>query len=290
MLHLEMQELSRMSDPRVDAAYSARATVTDAEFEAVLARYRTASDRAVGGMRGYSDIRYDPHSTEMLDVRGVSPDGPRPAVLAIHGGYWRSLSRYDTAFMADGLATAGIATVPVDYTLAPEASLEEIVRQVRTAVSWLYRNGREHGVDPERIHVTGSSAGGHLAAMTMVGGWQAEFGLPTDVVNSGLLLSGLFDLRPLVDSFANDWLELDRERAAALSPLLSAAGTGPVVVADAAREATGFHDQSDTLHAQWRTFAPATRITTPGRNHFDVFLDLADTRSDLFRELVALIG
>jgi arylformamidase len=278
-----------MSDPDIDAAYSARRTATDAEFDAEMARYRAESERAVQGLDGHRAIRFDTESDERLDIWGVERGAVRPAVVAVHGGYWRMLSRFDTSFMAATLAGAGIATVPVDYTLAPAATLEEIVRQVRTAIAWLHRHGREYGVDPERLHVVGSSAGGHLAAMTLVGGWHAGFGLPPDAIKGGLLVSGLFDLRPLVASFANEWLGLDAERAAALSPYLAPAGTAPLVVADAEREAAGFHTQSDRFHARWRTDAPCRRLTVPARNHFDVFTDLADPRSALARSLVELV-
>ncbi|WP_406633003.1 alpha/beta hydrolase [Amycolatopsis sp. WGS_07] len=271
----------------VDQDYSAQATVTEAEFDAVMARYRSASEAAVAGLDGHPDLAFDPLSDERLDVWGISPGQLRPVVLAIHGGYWRMLSRHDTAFMAKALADAGIATVVPDYTLTPAAPLEEIVRQVRAAVAWVHRHGTEHSLDPDRIHVVGSSAGGHLTAMTAVGGWQHAAGVPEDVVKGAMTISGLFDLRPLVGSFANAWLNLDAPRAAALSPLLAPPGTAPLHVAVAEHEAAGFHRQSKEFHAHW----PAARAWTlvPGRNHFDVFLDLADPRSTLGQALIRLV-
>lgn len=278
-----------MSDPRVDAAYSARATVSEAEFDAVMARYRAASDRAVQTLVGHRDIAFDLHSDERLDVWGIGDSAPRPVVIAIHGGYWRMLSRHDTAFMADVLAEQGVATVTLDYSLAPEASLEEIVRQVRAGVAWIHRYGRAHGLDPDRIHVLGSSAGGHLAAMTIVRGWQQDYDLPADAVKGALAISGLYDLRPLVDSFANEWLHLDRIRATALSPALAPPGTAPIVIAVAEREAPGFHEQARAFHDRWRSGGPSALQVAPGRNHFDVFLDLADPASALTRSLLDLV-
>ncbi|MFD2474651.1 alpha/beta hydrolase [Amycolatopsis silviterrae] len=271
----------------VDQDYSAQATVTEAEFDAVMARYRSASEAAIAGLDGHPDLAFDPLSDERLDVWGIAPGELRPVVIAVHGGYWRMLSRHDTAFMARTLADAGIATVVPDYTLSPAASLEEIVRQVRAAVAWVHRHGTEHGLDPDRIHVVGSSAGGHLTAMTAVGGWQHAAGLPENVVKGAMTISGLFDLRPLVDTFANAWLNLDTPRAEALSPLLAPPGTAPLHVAVAEHEAAGFHRQSTEFHAHW----PAERSWTlvPGRNHFDVFLDLADPRSALGEALLRLV-
>ncbi|MET9262622.1 alpha/beta hydrolase [Amycolatopsis sp. NPDC004079] len=276
-----------MSYPNVDRDYSAQATVTETEFDAVMARYRSASESAVAGLDGRAGLAFDPLSDERLDVWGTSPGQSRPVVIAVHGGYWRMLSRQDTAFMARVLADAGIATVVPDYTLAPTATLEEIVRQVRAAVAWVYRHGAAHGLDPDRIHVVGSSAGGHLTAMTAVGGWHRAARLPEDVVKGAMAISGLFDLRPLVESFANAWLTLDPARAEALSPILLPPGTAPLHVAVAEHEAAGFHRQSKAFHAHWPVASPWTVV--PARNHFDVFLDLADPGSALSRALIELV-
>ena len=279
-----------MGDPEIDAAYSARATVSAEAFEAIMAEYRTVSDRAVADLYGHRNIPYDKASDETLDIWGVAPDTLRPAVVAIHGGYWRMLSRHDTAVMADVLSERGIATVTVDYGLAPHTPLEEIVRQVRAAIAWTWHDGTEYGLDPGRIFVVGSSAGAHLAAMTAVAGWQPHLSLPDNVVKGALAISGLYDLRPLVDSFANEWLLLDRFRAAALSPMLLATEVGPpLVVAVAEHEASGFQRQSEQFHKKWMEDHDSELLIVPGRNHFDVFLDLADPTTTLARRLIELV-
>ena len=71
-------------------------------------------------------------------------------------------------------------------TLLPEATLPEVVREVRSAVAWLYRNAAAYGVDPARIYVSGSSAGGHLAGMLAAPDWQARYGVPDDVIKGTL--------------------------------------------------------------------------------------------------------
>lgn len=119
------------------------------------------------------------------------------ALLYIHGGYWRTLAKEYSAFMARNFAAAGVSVTALDYSLAPAARLEKIIRQVRRAVAWVYTHGATHGLDATRIHVAGSSAGGHLAACIAAEGWQAAVGLPRDAVKAVFVISGLFDLRPL---------------------------------------------------------------------------------------------
>ncbi|MFB8003071.1 alpha/beta hydrolase [Nocardia sp. NPDC056000] len=279
-----------MSDPAIDLAYNVRNTVSPSVFDRVIAEYRTASDTAVRDLPGHPGIAYDPHSDQLLDVWGIGA-GLRPVLLAIHGGYWRLLSRHDTAFMARTLSDHGIATVSVDYGLAPHTPLEEIIRQVRAAVAWIHHRGRDYGLDPDRIVVGGSSAGGHLAASTMIEGWHRDFDLPRNVVRAALPISGLFDIRPLVDSFANEWLTLDPARAAAASPLLYADRPGPpCVVAVAEHDGQGFLDQSRAFHARWSAHSPSRLLIVPERNHYDLFLDLADPNSLMAKALLDLIA
>lgn len=275
-------------DPEVDAAYTARAVISPEHFARLMARYRDESAAAVAGLGGTPGVAYDEAGGELLDVWGTG-DRPRPVFVFLHGGYWRALSRHDSAFMARALDAYGIATVVPDYTLAPTATLEEIVRQVRAAIAWVYHEGAAHGLDPGHIVVGGSSAGGHLAAMTMVDGWQADHGLPGDVVAGGFPISGLFDIRPLVHTHVNDWLHLDEPRAAALSPFLLASATDrrcPAVVSVAAREAPGFHEHSRIFHSLWE--GDSEPFVVPDRNHFDVVLDLGDPDTPLSRALRGL--
>lgn len=271
--------------------YRSRGDVSDSEFTAIMHQYRVASDESSGRLRGDLNLQYDGLSAERLDVwRPPNRHDEMPVVIAIHGGYWRMLSRHDTAFMAAALAKRGVATVTVDYTLAPVATLAEIVRQVRAAVTWVYRDGRKYGLDPSRIHVLGSSAGAHLAAMCVVKGWQHAAGVPENVVSTAMLLSGLFDLRPLVTTFANDWLNLDEESASSASPILAPPTDARLFIARAEHEATGFHYQSELFHSHWlRGGGRSESAIIPGKNHFDVFLDLADVDSYLSTILWRLI-
>lgn len=279
-----------MTDPQIDVDYNVRNTVSTELFDATVEEYRQRSRETVDGLDGFADVRFDPDSTERLDVWGVG-GALRPVFVAIHGGYWRALSRHHTAFMAGMLADAGIATVAADYGLAPHTPLEEIVRQVRAAVAWVYHHGAEHGLDRNRIVVGGSSAGGHLTATTMVSGWQAEFGVPDDVVRAAMPISGLFDIRPLVDSFANEWLGLDDSRASALSPMLQTDRVGPrAVVAVAEHDGVGFLEQSRKFHEAWARRSESELLVVPDRNHYDIFLDLAEPDSALGRALLGLFA
>ncbi len=114
-------------------------------------------------------VRYagaaDAHDPRVGDVYRPYGDGPRPAVLVIHGGSWRSGSRSHMAKFARRFANAGYVVYNVDYRLAPEYRYPAQLDDVRAAFAWLHDHAHELGVDPDRIAVMGYSAGAHLALL-----------------------------------------------------------------------------------------------------------------------------
>lgn len=273
----------------IDRDYSARASVTPEVFDAEMRNYRSRSEE-MRGHAGHLDVVYDAASGQTIDIYGTGPE-LRPVFVFIHGGYWRMLSKHDSAFMAGMLANHGIATAVVDYRLAPEVTLDEIVREVRAAVRFLWQNGRQYGIDPERIHVGGSSAGGHLTGAVLAGGWHKEFGVPENIVKGGMPISGLFHLAPIANSFVQDWLSLDAASIEPLSPAANIPAIGcPIVVAYADGEPAGFKRQSSEYDRLWREAGFSSQlIEVANRNHFDVLLDLALEGTVLSQALVKLI-
>jgi acetyl esterase/lipase len=92
----------------------------------------------------------------------------RPAVMWIHGGALIVGCRCDvTRQMRDAFLAAGCALVSIDYRLAPETKLPQIIEDVRDAYTWLHEQGEKLlNVDAGRIAVLGGSAGGYLTLMS----------------------------------------------------------------------------------------------------------------------------
>ncbi len=269
---------------RLDADYTARLSCSEADFRRIIGDYARLSEpaRALPGTR--EGIVYD-RSGERFDLFGTVPGAARPCFVFIHGGYWRALSRGHSAFMAPMLAARGIACAVPDYTLAPAVGIAEIVRQCRAMLAHLWHHAESLGIDRARIVVGGSSAGGHLAAAVACPGWQAAAGLPAQPLRGLLPVSGLFELAPLAACHVQDWMRFSPQEIADCSPLrhLPAAPL-PAVVALAEAETPGFHRQS----AAYAQAMGAPGLTVPGRNHFDVVLDLAGPDTALARALLGL--
>lgn len=279
------------SDPDVDKAYAPSRALPEGVFQANLDLYR---DRSIAVYRAFPherDLVYDTASGQGLDIVPAPGPGLKPAFVFIHGGYWRMLSKNESVYMAPTLNARGITLVAPDYSLAPAASLEEIVRQMRAAIAWLHRHGAGHGIDPDRLYVGGHSAGGQLTGALVAGGWRQDLGLPEDVIKGAMPVSGVFDLEPITRSFVNEWMGLDRARADALSPIHHLpAQPCRMVVAWGGDETSGFHAQSRAWLAAWRGagFA-AAELEVPGRHHFDIVLDWCDPDSAMTEALAAMI-
>lgn len=94
------------------------------------------------------------------------PDGPRPAVIQVHGGGWLSGSRYEQGVpLLNHLASLGWIGFNIDYRLSPEGTWPDHIVDVKRAIAWVRGNAAELGIDPDRIAITGGSAGGHLTAL-----------------------------------------------------------------------------------------------------------------------------
>src|SRR3546814_7994576 len=180
----------------------------------------------------------------------------------------------------------------VNYSLAPAVSLAQIVEQCRAALAWVYTHIHRYHGDPSRIHVSGSSAGGHLAGMLLADGWHDDHGVPAGVVQSASPVSGLFDLRPLLTTHINEWARLDMDSAAQSSPILHLPRQGcPIVVAWGETDTPEFKRQSRYYSDAWRARGfEAREIEDSGVNHFNILMAWRNPRAEVTRAVLGLMG
>jgi arylformamidase len=258
-----------MSQAELDSAYDNQRHVPDvAEWVTQYGR-RSASARAK--LSPVGPLAYGPGARHAVDLY-LPARLPAPVHVFLHGGAWRSLSREEAAWHAEGVVAQGAVFAAVGFDLSTEVRLGEMVRQAREAVAWLWRNVAAQGGDPARLTIGGHSSGAHMAAMVARDDWQAGLGLPRDVLKGAYLLSGLYDLEPVRLCYRNALLGLDAAEAAALSPVLGRPSC-PVVVGIAERETPEFRRQAFTLAAEW---GAGFVFDAPGRHHYDVAMDMGD--------------
>jgi arylformamidase len=259
-------------------------------IEPFLEEYVERSREAAARLPHRQNVRWGEGDDEVFDFfPAASPEAP--LLIFFHGGYWQEHSKTDVLFVATNCVARGIAYASVEYTLAPRASVEEIVEQCRRAVGSIYSQASALGFDSRRIFIGGSSAGGHLASMLLVDGWQKKLGFKDDLVAGAILLSGVYDLEPLVPTYINQALHMTEETAAGLSPMRQRLSRPiPVIVACGENETDEFKRQSLEFAAKLKDGGfPVKSIEAPGANHFDIVFEIADPATELGRATLELI-
>jgi arylformamidase len=255
-----------------------------------LAAYAARSREAEQHFLCRKDLRWGAGDDETFDFFPAA-HADAPLLLFIHGGYWQELSKNESLFAAPDCVRNGIAYAAMNYTLAPKARLDKIVEQCRRAVAYFHREARALGFDPRRLYVAGSSAGAHLAAMLLVGGWQGQLGLSDNCVAGATLLSGIYDIEPLIGTYIDAALRLTGRDTELLSPMRLPPGSGlPVIIAWGEHETSEFKRQSRAYASRMSTAGfRVTAFEAAEANHFDIVFRLADQTSPLGRATLTLI-
>ena len=171
---------------------------------------RSATSRSRAGAR--LDLRYGPRERNRVDFLKAH-DGA-PTLLFIHGGYWQMRAKETFTLFAEGPLAHGINVALIGYTLAPEATLDEIVAEVHAGIDFLQQELPALGGDAKGLVVSGWSAGGQLTSMA----------LSHPFVRAGLGISGIYDLEPIRHSYLNAKLGLDEAASRRNSPMTQAGG------------------------------------------------------------------
>ena len=218
-------------------------------------------------------VAYGPTEVEKLDIyRTKQPNSPIRVFL--HGGAWRSGSAKDSAYPAEMFVTAGAHYVAVDFIAVGNAdgNLMTMADQVRRAVAWVYKNAASFGGDANRIYISGHSSGGHLAGVVMVTDWKKDFSLPPDIIKGGLLMSGMYDLKPVRLSKRSSYVKFTDEMEEALSTQRHLDKlNAPIIVSHGTLESPEFQRQArDFVAAVKAAGKPVQLMVGEGYNHFEM--------------------
>jgi arylformamidase len=279
--HFETQD-------ELDAAYNP--TVVRTDSAGFFERWTATSERACRDFPCRLGVRYGPTRAEHLDIFPAGAGAP--VHIFVHGGYWRRFSAREHDFLAPAFVGDGIAFVSVNYALCPEVTIDEIVRQVRAAVAWVYANASDFGGNPDRITISGHSAGGHLVATTLSNDWPGVYDLPPKILKGALAISGLFDLAPFPYTFLQPRLQLTCEQVRRNSPILHVPGwpTCPLILAVGGREQDEFKRQAADYLAAWQGQGHEGHyLELAGHDHFTILDELQRPGSEVRVALSELI-
>ena len=239
----------------------------------IALRRKLASEAALKRLGQPERVAYGPTEIENLDIyKTRRPNAP--INIFIHGGAWRNGQAKDSAYLAEMFINAGAHFVVPDFVQVLDAggSLMPMARQVRAAVAWVYKNAARFGGDPNQIYITGHSSGAHLSGCALVTDWQKDFGLPTNIIKGGLVISGMYDLKAVRLSKRSEYVKFTDEIEEALSSQrhLDKLNT-PIVIAYGSQETPEFQRQSREFAAALKAAGkPVELIVGEGFNHFEM--------------------
>jgi arylformamidase len=225
------------------------------------------------------DLRYGPRQRNRIDFFKAAEKAP--TLLFIHGGYWQMRAKEVFAIFAAGPMAHGINVATIGYTLAPDATLEEIVAEIHQGLDYLAQELPALGGDASRIVVSGWSAGGHLASMA----------LSHPHVKAGIAISGIYDLEPIRHSYLNVKLGLDETMSRRNSPVMEAGGAmKPLALAAGSAELPLLRKQTADFACHRAKYGlPVTYEEIPGADHFTIMHEMMSPTgriTALIRQLV----
>jgi arylformamidase len=228
---------------------------------------------------GHLDLRYGPRERNRIDFLKAADGGP--TLLFIHGGYWQTRAKEVFTLIAEGPMAHGINVALIGYTLAPDATLDEIVADIHKGIDFLAGQLPALGGDPKRIVVSGWSAGGHLTAMA----------LSHPHVLAGMAISGIYDLEPIRHSYLNVKLGLDEAASRRNSPMMQTDGAmKPLSLVAGGAELPLLRKQTADFAGHRANYGlPVTYEEIPGANHFTIMNELMSPTGRITRLIRQLL-
>ncbi|MEP5937745.1 MAG: alpha/beta hydrolase [Erythrobacter sp.] len=161
-----------------------------------------AVDRITGGGRDVVStmpVQFGEHSGQKLVVHSPNSDAddPLPVLLFVHGGSWRNGDPVDYDFVGRAFVPEGFVVVLAGYRMFPDAVFPAMLEDTASAVAWIKQNIADHGGDPDRIVLSGHSAGAYNVVMTALDDkWLLQEGLAQSDIAGVVGLSGPYDFYP----------------------------------------------------------------------------------------------
>lgn len=272
-------------DPVLEKGYNIRLLVDD--FEDLIESWVRRSELFRQGANCDLDLSYGDGEKDKLDIFRCGHLNA-PLFVFVHGGYWQRGDKSIYSYVAESFVNAGIDVALIGYQLCPEASMTNIVDNIRQALIWLWHNAKSQAISQNRINFSGHSAGGHITAMLLTTDWQAfDHSVPTDIIKAAIPLSGLYQLDPIRKTTIGGALRLDDKESHALSPQFLKPHTNtPILVALGGGETDAFHWQTNEFVKEWQHYQPQIEyFAEPDADHMGLVERLANSDSEIFQKI-----
>jgi arylformamidase len=237
-------------------------------------------------------VSYGPSAIEKLDIfRTDKPNAP--VFVFAHGGAWQAGTASEYHFAAEMYVKAGVNFVTLDFTDARAAGgdIRVMADQVQRGFAWVYKNAASFGGDPNRFYVGGQSSGAHLTGAALVSDWQKKNGVAPGFIKGALLLSGMYEMKPVRLSARSSYVKFDDAMEDQMSTIRHLENFNtPVTIMYGTYETPEFQRQSRDFAAALKTAGKdATLIVAPNYNHWELQETMANSLGWAGRAALAMM-
>lgn len=282
-----------MTENQLTTAYDDYKSIPN--FDVLLQNNREHAQIVKARLQPTQNLAYGSEIIQKLDIYAPKNAKKMPVLISIHGGGWTMGSKNPWAIPAESLMSKGIISVSIDYGLAPQFRMGDIISHVRSAVAWAYKNISQYGGDPNRLYICGVSAGAHLASTALMPNWHKNFDLPNDIIKGLVAMSGIYDLCTLVHAPQTDSqkaLQMTLEESRRDSPLYHLPKHSvPSIIAYGEKEPLILYRFEAINYTQelQKTGCNVSLIEVPGANHFDMINELANAEGKVFKAVLKML-
>ncbi|MEM8888509.1 MAG: alpha/beta hydrolase [Bacteroidota bacterium] len=256
------------------------------DFQVSLDFNESESKRVLHTYSNHLDLAYGEDPLQSLDIfPSAVPNSP--VLLFIHGGYWKALDKSSYRFIAAPFVDQNISVCLINYRLIPSVHMKAPLQDISNSLSWIQTHISQYNGNPDKMVLSGHSAGGHLAVMAYL--------MNKDLRSSikGICsLSGIFDLGPIKNSYLNEDLHLTEEDVENFSVINKDLGElkCPTLLSVGSAETDLFIEESKNLFEQHKSHARLTYYEYPELNHYEIVHKLGESESPLVQFILSLIS
>ena len=246
-------------------------------FQVFLDINENESERVRKNYTCFLDKKYGQEPLQTLDIF-PSKVANSPILIFIHGGYWRGLDKKSYSFIAEPFVKNNLTVCVINYRLIPAVTMKTLIEDVSNAINWIIKEAHTYNGNPNKITLSGHSAGGHLALIT----YLINENLRANI-KAICSLSGIFDLAPIKNSYLNETLLLSDNDVVDYSVLnkdLSVIKC-PVLLSVGLNETDLFIEESKKLYDKNKSKALIQYYGYEGLNHYQIVHKLGEKQSPL---------
>lgn len=265
-----------MTETELDEAYNNTAIVKD--FDGLLKKLQARSRALYKKYHWIRDRSYGRKPRQRYDFLSSGIKNS-PTYIFIHGGYWTNCNKEDFAFIAQGPHANGMNVILAEYTLAPDATMTEIVNEIGHLIKKIKDDQDFLGVRDSPLYLAGHSAGGHLASL-----YRSHH-----AISRVHMISALVDLNPISMCWLQDKLKLTPVEIKLYSPLFHLEKGAPTLVSVGGDELPELIRQSSCYADELVRIDKSVKMfTLPMATHFTILDDLANPDGFLMKQFMTL--